>query len=149
MGEGIRPQPLDMPNRHVLYSSLLQGLRNKPRNSLFTDSKLPQDFVQDVERAKRWQGLRQDSGDPFVFAPEAKKVYKQLGIDYTTKTIVYSDALDVDKCLELREHTTKLGLQRTHIMHTHDSPIMLTCHSSCLRHRNQLHKRFPYGFFGR
>jgi nicotinate phosphoribosyltransferase len=68
-----------------------------------------QDFEAAPERAKRWTGLRQDSGDPFAFAPQAKSVYQRLGIDHTTKSIIYSDSLNVEKVLKLKEQCDKEG----------------------------------------
>jgi hypothetical protein len=44
----------------------------------------------------------QDSGDPFVYAANAKEVYNKLGIDHTTKVIIYSDSLNLDKMIRLR-----------------------------------------------
>ncbi|KAI0951566.1 hypothetical protein AcW1_008580 [Taiwanofungus camphoratus] len=60
------------------------------------------DFVQNPEQAKKWKGLRQDSGDPFVYAPRAKEIYQHLGIDHREKMIIFSDALDVDKAIKLK-----------------------------------------------
>lgn len=68
-----------------------------------------QDFVKDIARAKRWKGLRQDSGNPFVYAPRAKAVYESLGIDYKEKTIIFSDALKTDKVLRLKTQCDELG----------------------------------------
>jgi len=68
-----------------------------------------QDFVKDPERAKRWTGLRQDSGDPFVFAPRAREIYQSMNIDHTTKVIIYSDALTVDKALGLKKQCDEIG----------------------------------------
>jgi len=48
------------------------------------------------EQAAAWRGLRQDSGDPFVFGETAIEFYRNLGIDPRTKTIVFSDGLDLD-----------------------------------------------------
>lgn len=42
------------------------------------------DFKKDVERAKRWRGVRQDSADPFEFARIARDVYLEMGIDPKT-----------------------------------------------------------------
>ncbi|THH03580.1 hypothetical protein EW146_g10390, partial [Bondarzewia mesenterica] len=50
-----------------------------------------------------------DSGDPFVFAPLAKAAYERLGIDYRDKTIIYSDALNVDKVMRLRKQCEDVG----------------------------------------
>jgi len=56
--------------------------------------------------------LRQDSGDPFVFAPRAKEVYEQLGINPSEKLIVYSDSLNVEKAIALKKQCDELGLNR-------------------------------------
>ncbi|KAJ7674164.1 nicotinate phosphoribosyltransferase [Mycena rosella] len=67
-------------------------------------------FSSDRERAMRWQGVRQDSGDPFVFGLRVKEVFDSLGIDPSKKMIIYSDALNVDKALRLKEQANQLGL---------------------------------------
>lgn len=56
------------------------------------------------EQAQQWNGLRHDSGDPFAFGDRAIAFYEQYGIDPTTKTIVFSDGLNVDKIIELYEY---------------------------------------------
>ena len=71
-----------------------------------------QDFERDAERARRWRVLRQDSGDPFVFAPQAKEVYERLGINHRERTIIYSDSLDVEKTLALKKHCEEIGFIR-------------------------------------
>jgi len=68
-----------------------------------------QDFASDIERARRWRALRQDSGDPFTFAPRAKEFYERLGINHRERTIVYSDSLDLDKTLALKKHCEEIG----------------------------------------
>ena len=70
-----------------------------------------QDFIANPHFAQRWTGLRQDSGDPFAFAPRAKQVYEQLGVDYTKKTIIFSDALNVEKALKLKKQCDELGFK--------------------------------------
>ncbi|KAJ7352578.1 nicotinate phosphoribosyltransferase, partial [Mycena albidolilacea] len=67
-------------------------------------------YASDKERALRWQGIRQDSGDPFVFGRRAKEVFESLGIDPSKKLIIYSDALSIDKALRLKEQANDLGL---------------------------------------
>lgn len=64
------------------------------------------------ERAHRWTGLRQDSGDPFAFGPRVKAMYKSIGIGHESKTIVYSDALTVDKCLAIKKQCDELGFYK-------------------------------------
>lgn len=46
--------------------------------------------------AKLFDGVRQDSGDPFEFIEKTIKRYRKLGIDPRDKTIVFSDNLNVD-----------------------------------------------------
>lgn len=53
-----------------------------------------QDLLSDahgIEIAKRWRGLRQDSGDSKAFARKAKDMYTRLGVDSATKVVIYSD----------------------------------------------------------
>ncbi|OBZ72659.1 Nicotinate phosphoribosyltransferase [Grifola frondosa] len=58
----------------------------------FSTEAFYKDFLQNKEQAVKWAGLRQDSGDPFIYAPRAKEVYMQLNIDYHKKMIIFSDA---------------------------------------------------------
>jgi nicotinate phosphoribosyltransferase len=53
------------------------------------------------EQARKWKGLRHDSGDPFEFGRRAIAFYKNLGIDPREKMIVFSDGLDIDLILAL------------------------------------------------
>ena len=65
--------------------------------------------MQDKARAERWKGLRQDSGDPYVYAPRAKEIYESMGIDHHGKIIIFSDSVDVDKALKLKKQCDELG----------------------------------------
>ncbi|UYZ82948.1 nicotinate phosphoribosyltransferase [Entomomonas sp. E2T0] len=55
----------------------------------------------DLFFAKLFDGLRHDSGDPIVWAEKAIVHYKKLGIDPRTKTLVFSDGLDLPKALSI------------------------------------------------
>lgn len=57
-----------------------------------------------AERAERWKGVRQDSGDPFEFAEKAIAFYEGLGINPKEKLIVFSDGLNIETIVELHEH---------------------------------------------
>ncbi len=48
-----------------------------------------------------YQGLRHDSGDPFEWGEKAIAHYEKLGIDPMSKTLVFSDNLDLEKALAL------------------------------------------------
>ncbi|RZA18163.1 MAG: nicotinate phosphoribosyltransferase, partial [Proteobacteria bacterium] len=55
----------------------------------------------DLYFAKLFDGLRHDSGDPVVWAEKAIAHYRKLGIDPMTKTLVFSDGLNLPKSLEI------------------------------------------------
>ena len=54
--------------------------------------------------AKLFDGVRQDSGDEYEIGNMVIKRYKELGIDPTTKTIVFSNALDFNKYLDIHNY---------------------------------------------
>lgn len=56
------------------------------------------------KQAKLFDGVRCDSGDEFDFIDQLTARYRELGIDATTKTIVFSNALDFSKSLEIQEY---------------------------------------------
>ena len=53
----------------------------------------------DLYFAKLFDGLRHDSGDPIVWAEKAIAHYQQLGIDPMSKTLVFSDGLNLPTAL--------------------------------------------------
>ncbi len=55
-------------------------------------------------QAGLFDGIRWDSGDPFEFTDKAVAFYKALNIDPRSKTIVYSDALNLEKVKEIKNH---------------------------------------------
>lgn len=58
----------------------------------------------DLYFAKLYDGLRQDSGNPIVWADKVLARYAQLGIDAMTKELMFSDALNFEKCLPILRH---------------------------------------------
>ena len=60
-------------------------------------------FLKDFDRdlATAFQGIRQDSGDPFHWGELALEHYKNLGIDPRDKQFVFSDKLDFDTAVQL------------------------------------------------
>jgi nicotinate phosphoribosyltransferase len=60
-------------------------------------------FLRDFDKyfAKLYDGVRHDSGDPDTFAIKVIDHYQKLGIDPTTKTIVFSDGLTFEKAAGL------------------------------------------------
>ena len=53
------------------------------------------------KQAKLFDGVRCDSGDEFEFIDRLVARYRELGIDPTTKTIIFSNALDFEKALRI------------------------------------------------
>lgn len=68
--------------------------------------------------AEMFQGVRQDSGDPAEFAKMMRKFYDEQGIT-ERKTIVFSDSLDVDKCIQLRDLVESEGFNTSFGVGTH------------------------------
>ncbi len=58
----------------------------------------------DVKFSKLFDGVRWDSGDPLEFTDKVLAHYKAHRIDPSTKTVVYSDALDLEKVKEIKEY---------------------------------------------
>lgn len=50
----------------------------------------------DIKNAMLFSGVRHDSGDPFEWGRKIIAHYKKLGIDPTTKTLMFSDNLDFE-----------------------------------------------------
>ncbi|QEY26343.1 nicotinate phosphoribosyltransferase [Neisseria zalophi] len=51
----------------------------------------------DLYFAKLFDGLRHDSGDPYVWGDKAYRHYQKLKIDSRTKMLTFSDSLDIEK----------------------------------------------------
>ncbi len=96
----------------------------------------------DLYFAKLFDGLRHDSGDPFVWGEKALAHYARLRIDARTKRLVFSDSLDFEKAFELYRHfadrapvgfgigthiTNDMGLKTLHIVmkltHANHQPV--------------------------
>lgn len=55
----------------------------------------------DLYFAKLFDGLRHDSGDPVKWAEKCISHYQKLGIDPMSKTLVFSDGLNLPKALDI------------------------------------------------
>lgn len=60
--------------------------------------------VFDKKFAKLFDGVRHDSGDPLEFADKTIAHYKRKGIDPLSKTIIFSDGLDLEKVKRIADH---------------------------------------------
>ena len=69
-----------------------------------TDCYSMDSFVRDFSDpyfGKLYDGLRHDSGSPFDWGEKAIAMYRQMGIDPLTKTLVFSDGLTFQRMLEI------------------------------------------------
>ncbi|PHM37921.1 nicotinate phosphoribosyltransferase [Xenorhabdus innexi] len=87
----------------------LQTWLNEYPNQLgiaLTDCITMDAFLRDFDKpfAVAYNGLRHDSGDPVDWGEKAIAHYQSLGIDPLTKTLVFSDSLDLQKSLALYRH---------------------------------------------
>jgi len=62
--------------------------------------------------AQVFTGVRQDSGDPAKFVELMRKFYDEQGIK-DRKVIVFSDSLNIDRCLEYKKVSEEAGFQPT------------------------------------
>lgn len=60
-------------------------------------------FLKDLDYnlSNQYQGLRHDSGDPFWWGEKVLNHYRNLQIDPHTKTLVFSDGLNIPKALKI------------------------------------------------
>lgn len=61
-----------------------------------------------VEQSLKWLSYRHDSGDPFLFGQYVIEFFKSRHIDPMTKTLVFSDGLDLQKMLEIYDRFGKI-----------------------------------------
>ncbi|KAJ2892604.1 putative nicotinate phosphoribosyltransferase [Zalerion maritima] len=62
--------------------------------------------------AEIFNGVRQDSGDPVEYVKTMKEFYDSQGITQK-KTCVFSDSLNIDRCLEYKKAADEVGIQPT------------------------------------
>ena len=68
-----------------------------------------------LKQAKLFDGLRQDSGDPIVFAHKAIQFYNDKHIDPSSKTIVFSDSLNKTSISDLVESYNEIEFSKPKI----------------------------------
>ena len=109
-----------MAHEWIMAASILYSLRHANRYALekwveiykgnlgiaLTDTYGTPAFFDDFNKvlARKFDGVRHDSNDPYKFADLVIEHYKSLDIDPLTKTIVFSDGLDTDTAIALQKH---------------------------------------------
>ena len=64
-----------------------------------------------LKQAKLFDGVRQDSGDEYEFINKTINFYISKGIDYHSKTIVFSNALDFPKAIKILKYCKEKGIK--------------------------------------
>ncbi|SSY80460.1 nicotinate phosphoribosyltransferase [Alysiella crassa] len=101
-------QALDVRLRDFQRAAL-QAWVNEYRGDLgiaLTDVVGMDAFLRDFDLyfAKLFDGLRHDSGDPYVWGDKAYAHYQKLKIDSRTKMLTFSDGLDLEKAWDLHQY---------------------------------------------
>jgi nicotinate phosphoribosyltransferase len=71
-----------------------------------TDTITTECFLRDFRLtfATLFSGVRHDSGDPFAWGDRMIEHYRSLGIDPTTKTLLFSDSLDFERATKIKDY---------------------------------------------
>jgi nicotinate phosphoribosyltransferase len=108
------------PHEWIMGNSVLEGLRNANYFAMYnwkrvynanlgvalTDTYGTDSFLKNftLELSKIYDSVRQDSGDPFKFTGKIINHYKKHKIDPMSKTIVFSDGLNVNKAIAIKNY---------------------------------------------
>lgn len=109
-----------MPHEWFMYHGAIFGYRAANMKALeawvdvfqgslgitLTDTYTTDSFFQSfsLKQAKLFDGVRHDSGDPLVFADKAIHFYKENRIDPVSKTLVFSDSLNLEAVKRIKEY---------------------------------------------
>ncbi|MFR9166040.1 MAG: nicotinate phosphoribosyltransferase [Dysgonomonas sp.] len=109
-----------MPHEWFMYHGALFGYRAVNIKALeawvevydgslgitLTDTYTTDSFFKsfNLKLAKLFDGVRCDSGDPLEFTDKTIKFYEENRIDPTSKTIVYSDSLNLEEVKRIKDH---------------------------------------------
>lgn len=101
MYQGIPSIPLAYTNHFALQDWYNEY---KGDNGIaLTDTLTTDLFLRDFDRSmvNNFSGVRQDSGDPYVWADKILNHYKRYNVDPKTKTLMFSDSLDFDRAQKI------------------------------------------------
>ena len=94
--------------KHANYLALENWVKvyDGDLGTALSDTYTSDSFLSNLSRkqAKLFDGVRCDSGNEFEFTDKLIARYKEFGIDTTTKTIIFSNALDFDKALKIQQY---------------------------------------------
>ena len=97
---------LDIADSHSRMLDVWQETFGDDLSTALTDTFTSEFFFESFtkEQAEQYKALRHDSGDPFEFTDRVIEFYKGNDIDPQSKTIVFSDGLDLDTIIALQDH---------------------------------------------
>lgn len=97
-------ESLNHPNKVVMKK--WQQTYNGDLGTMLPDTFGIDSFLRDfsLESSKLWDGTRWDSGCEYTYTDKMIAHYEKLNIDTTTKIIVYSNALDVERSLKIVDY---------------------------------------------
>ena len=103
-GQGLKHVPLAHTNAYML-DAWVKEYRGENGTAL-TDCLGTDHFLKDFDmyHAKLWDGVRNDSGDPFEWGDKIIDHYKKMKVDPKTKTLLFSNSLDFDLAHRLYEY---------------------------------------------
>lgn len=109
-----------MPHEWFMFHGVIYGYRSASAKALeawidvyqgslgitLTDTYTTDIFYEsfDLKHAKLFDGVRWDSGDPLQYTDNTIQFYINSRIDPLSKTIVYSDSLNLEKVKEIKEY---------------------------------------------
>lgn len=109
-----------MPHEWFMYHGAMFGYRAASAKSLdawvevfngslgitLTDTYTTDSFFKSfsLQQAKLFDGVRCDSGDPLTFTDKTIQFYKENRIDPVSKTVVYSDSLNIERVKEIKNY---------------------------------------------
>lgn len=81
--------------------------------TILTDTFTTDEFLKtfDIKSSKLCDGVRCDSGNMYEYADKIVNHYKSLGIDPLSKTIIFSDGLDVETAVKVNDYCRKIGIK--------------------------------------
>jgi nicotinate phosphoribosyltransferase len=109
-----------MPHEWFMYHGAMYGYRAANAKALdawidvfqgslgitLTDTYTTDSFFSSfgLKHAKLFDGVRCDSGDPLEFVDKAVNFYRENRIDPASKTVVFSDSLNIDNVRQIKQH---------------------------------------------